>query len=115
MDTRIKIVDAERARRVAAQGATVVSGAFDPLLAAHAERLEQLKRDGSPLLVLVADPDDPILPAGARMELVAGLASVDYVARSTPDLDPQVRLEQEDELRRQQLIRHVQTRQQASG
>jgi len=115
MDTRIKIVTASEAERIARDGATVVSGYFDPLLASHAERLAGLKRNGTPLLVLVAMPDDPILPARARAELVAGLAAVDYVvAEAAGALEPQVRLEPEDRTRREKLIEHVHARQQAA-
>lgn len=112
MDTRTKIVPAAEAARLAAAGVTVVSGYFDPLLAAHAERLQQLKR---PLLVAIAEPVDPILPARARAELVAGLAVVDYVAESLDGLAPQTRLEAEDERRLQDLIAHVHARQGAAS
>lgn len=115
MDTRTKIVSAAKAGSIAASGATVVTGYFDPLLAAHAERLSALKRAGLPLLVAVADPENPILPARARAELLAGLAVVDYVAESMDGLPagflPNFRLEREDEARREALIEHVHGRQ----
>jgi hypothetical protein len=99
------------AARIAAAGATVVTGYFDPLLAAHPDRLATLKRAGMPLLVAIADPENPILPARARAELVAGLAVVDYVAESvdglTPGFIPDSRLEQEDQARLEDLIEHV--------
>jgi bifunctional ADP-heptose synthase (sugar kinase/adenylyltransferase) len=57
----------------------VVSGYFDPLLAEHAERLEEIRRGSDALLVLVRQPPQPILPPRARAELVAGLSAVDYV------------------------------------
>jgi hypothetical protein len=56
-----------------------VIGHFDPLLAAHARRLQELAVPGTILVVAVSDPPDPLLPAGARAELVAALAAVDYV------------------------------------
>jgi hypothetical protein len=56
LDTRTKIVSSEEAARLAASGATVVSGYFDPMVASHAERLAQIKREGAPLLVLIATP-----------------------------------------------------------
>ncbi len=119
MDTRTKIVSAAEAGRIAAAGATVVTGYFDPLLAAHAERLIALKRAGLPLLVAVADPENPILPARARAELLAGLVVVDHVAESvdglTPGLLPNFRMEREDELRLDALIEHVHSRQQAAS
>ena len=110
MDTREKIVDADQAARIAASGATVVSGYFDPLVASHAERLASLKT-GANLLVLIATPDHAILPAAARAELVAGLRAVDYVAELTDGLTPQVHLEQEDTERFSELLKHVHARQ----
>lgn len=114
MDTRTKIVSAAEAGRIAAEGATVVSGYFDPVLAAHAGRLRELKRPGVPLLVVIADPDDPILPTRARAELVAGLAVVDHVAESAGSLIPSVHLEDEHLRRRDELIARVHARQGAS-
>lgn len=115
MDTRTKIVSASEAGRIAAAGAVVVTGYFDPLLAAHAERLIGLKREGLPLMIALADPQNPILPARARAELVAGLAVVDYVVESAdgfaPGLMPNVRLEQEHSRRLEELIEQVQARQ----
>jgi bifunctional ADP-heptose synthase (sugar kinase/adenylyltransferase) len=117
VDTRTKIVAAAEAARIARAGATVVTGYFDPLLAAHAERLAGLKREGLPLLIAIADPENPILPSRARAELVAGLAVVDYVAESadglTPGLTQTCRLEQEDQARLEDLIEHVHSRQHA--
>ena len=121
MDTRTKIVPPAETRRLAAAGALVVSGFFDPLLASHAERLAEIKRDaikreGAPLLVLIADPEDAILPARARAELVAGLSVVDYVAEPAPgNAEPRFRLEQEDRRRREELIERVHARQGAGG
>jgi|HubBroStandDraft_1064217.scaffolds.fasta_scaffold477867_1 glycerol-3-phosphate cytidylyltransferase-like family protein len=127
MDTRTKIVPMEEAARIAAEGATVVSGYFDPLLASHAERLTGLKRSGVPLVVIVADPENPILPAQARMELVAGLAVVDHVAAvdqvavvdhvdEPPDrLKATVHMEEEDTRTLEALIQHVHLRQRASS
>lgn len=111
MDTRTKIVPAEEAERIVAEGATVISGYFDPLLASHAERLQELKRDGAELLVLIAEPDEPILPARARAELVAGLRVVDYVCESSDGITPEVSIEQEDRRRREDLIERVRARQ----
>ncbi len=111
MDTRTKIVPREEAVRLAAEGAMVVTGYFDPLLAWHAERLRGLKRAGAPLLVAIADPQDPILPARARAELVAGLAVVDYVVESCEGLTANVSLEEEDTRRLDELIEHVHARQ----
>jgi len=115
MDTRGKIVNEAQARRIAASGATVVRGYFDPMTAAHAVRLKELKREGSPLLVLIATPPKPILDPQARAQLVAGLAVVNHVGPSCPGLEPDVALEQEDEGRLQELVAHVHARQKAAS
>lgn len=93
----------------------MVSGYFDPLLASHARRLAALKQDGKPLLVLVATPGNPILPARARAELVASLGIVDHVAEFVPGIAPQLNLEAEDEVRLEKLIEHVHSRQSATS
>ena len=115
MDTRTKIVPGSEAARIVAMGATVVSGYFDPLLVQHAHRLEQIKRDGILLLVLISTPDRPILPARARAELVAGLKVVDYVVEDGCGIHAQHSLEEEDELRLQELVAHVHARQRSGG
>ena len=115
MDTRTKIVPGAEAAKLAAAGATVVSGYFDPLLAAHARRLAQLRRDHTPLLVLVSTPSDPILPARARAELVASLGVVDHVAEAAEGIEVEINLEQEDNARLEQLIEHVHARQSATS
>ena len=85
MDTRAKIVGLaaaeEAARRARGTGKSVklVSGHFDPLLAAHARRLREIADKDTALFVVIREPDRPILPARARAELVAALGMVDYV------------------------------------
>ena len=115
MDTRTKIVDAAQAARIAQAGATVVSGHFDPMVASHAEQLASLKHDAKPLLVLITTPADPILPALARAQLVAGLAVVDFVCDAPGDLAPQVALETGHRGRLASLIQHVHARQRAGS
>ena len=115
MDTRTKILDLAAARKIAEAGATVVSGYFDPLVSSHAKRLAELKVDGAKMLVVIATPENAILPARARAELVASLASVDYVTEACDGLTPQVRLEQEHEVRFDALVEHVHARQRAAG
>lgn len=44
-------------------------------------------REGDHLVVIVADPPDPILPLRARAELVAGLAAVCSVIEGGSDTD----------------------------
>ena len=115
MDTRTKIIDAAQAARVAQAGATVVSGYFDPMIASHAERLTKLKREGTPLLILVATPPEAILPALARAQLVAGLSVVDYVCDAPNGIAPQIRLEDEHAQLLTNLIDHVHARQRAAS
>ncbi len=110
MDTRVKIIAASEAARLVAEGATVVSGYFDPLLAWHARRLAGLKRDGK-LIVAIVDPPDPILPARARAELVASLRAVDHVVETNNGVRVDVRLEDEDQQRFEELVAHVHARQ----
>src|ERR1700748_1605234 len=91
VDTRKKIIDTQEAERIINSGAIVVSGYFDPLTAAHAERLAAIKQNREYLLVLINTPTDVILPAAARAELVAGLRMGDYLAIIEGGLTPQPR------------------------
>src|SRR5664280_116114 len=77
MDTRSKIVNPEAAPRAC----TVVTGAFDVVLAADARELAEIRarHGGQPLLVVVLPLAGPLLPERARAELVAALRMVDYV------------------------------------
>lgn len=74
MDTRTKIVTPEQAGNLDAQ--ICVRGYFDPLLAAHARLIAGL---AGPVVVLLADPPEPLLPAKSRAELVAALRGVSRV------------------------------------
>ena len=104
---------------------TVIIGYFDPMTAAHARRIielrRELRRNTGQIAVIVTDPPDPIMPQRARAELVAALHAVDYVvaerhntsaeivARLQPD---EVIQEEAADLRRtQELIAHVHRRQ----
>jgi hypothetical protein len=118
VDTRSKIVSPERAAELVRSGAALVSGFFDPLVAALAEQLAGIKKgtqSGAPLIVLIRSARNPILPARARAELVAALAAVDYVCDAECGIEPSVRLEQEHEHRLLQLIAHVHARQSADA
>lgn len=126
MDTRTKILGAEAAleaaRRVRARGSRlkVVTGYFDPLLAAHARRLREIAGNDGVVMVAVTDPPRPILPGAARAELVAALSVVDYVILADEaglgellgrlGADEVFREEAADERRTQELIRHVHSR-----
>jgi glycerol-3-phosphate cytidylyltransferase-like family protein len=98
LDTREKILTS---------GATVVTGYFDPLTAAHTRRLSELKEIGKPLVVVVTSPPSPILPVRARAELVAALGAVDHVIIA----DDVAHEEEADLARTAALIAHVRTRQ----
>jgi bifunctional ADP-heptose synthase (sugar kinase/adenylyltransferase) len=127
LDTREKILTATQAvetvRRLRAEGRSVrfATGWFDPLLAAHALRLEQLRGGAARVMVFVTDPSVPILPSRARAELVAALSVVDFVVLSEEERleDLLARLEAtevlrgeaDDEALTRQLINHVQARQ----
>ncbi|MBY0504566.1 MAG: hypothetical protein K2X03_11685 [Bryobacteraceae bacterium] len=74
MDTRAKVIELTAAAGLTAK--TLVVGFFDPVLAAHVERLAALE---GPVTVSLLDPPDEILNARARAELVASLASVERV------------------------------------
>jgi bifunctional ADP-heptose synthase (sugar kinase/adenylyltransferase) len=117
VDTRTKIVSNAEAREFAARS-VIVSGYFDPMTKEHAERLQALRQPGRELMVLISTPANPILPAAARAQLIAGLACVDHVteigAVYPEGLTPQVQLETEDAERLTRLIEHVRMRQQAS-
>ena len=114
MDTRSKIVSAVEAAGIAAAGATVVSGYFDPLLASHGRRLAGLKR-GAKLIVAIMDPPQPILPARARAELVASLSAVVHVVETSNGIRVDVRLEEEDQQRFEELVAHVHARQRGAS
>jgi len=115
LDTRTKIIDAAQAARIAQAGATVISGHFDPMVASHAEQLASLKQEGKPLLILITTPADPILPALARAQLVAGLAAVDFVCDAPHGLTPHLALETQHCERLANLIEHVHARQRAAS
>jgi bifunctional ADP-heptose synthase (sugar kinase/adenylyltransferase) len=114
MDTRGKVIATTEAVRLAAEGATVVSGYFDPLLASHARRLAGLK-GGAKLIVVIENPPHPILPARARAELVASLRAVDYVVEERDGIPPDLRLEHEDGKRFEELLAHVHARQRGAS
>jgi hypothetical protein len=117
VDTRTKIVGSDRVAQLAAEGAQVVSGHFDPLVSSLAEQLAELKNagPGAPLVILIRSSNNPILPARARAELVAALAVVDYVCDAESSIEPAHQLDSSHEQRLKQLITHVHGRQKAGG
>jgi type II secretory pathway predicted ATPase ExeA len=119
MDTRTKILSPEAAPRAC----TVVTGAFDPVLAEDVRELAGIRANhpDRPLLVVVSPLPGELLPRRARAELVAALRMVDYVV-TAPDaataavtdswlasLEPAhlVRLEGAQAVRKRQLMDHV--------
>lgn len=64
----------------------MVTGHFDPVLAAHARRLADARNGARSLVVLITEPEEPLLDARARAEVVAGLEIVDRVGIATPDV-----------------------------
>jgi hypothetical protein len=94
-------------KKIALAGATVVTGHFDPLTAAHTRRLTELRRGAAPLVVVITSPPEPLLPAAARAELVAALGIVDMVIVA----EELVREEEADEVRAARLIERVRSRQ----
>lgn len=117
LDTRSKIVGAEEASKAiaswcaAGEDPAVVSGFFDPLLATHAQRLAEAAK-GRKLVVAIRDPENPILPARARAELVAALAPVTMVVlEDLPELGRQpVSFERQDEETMRDFVEHVRRR-----
>lgn len=109
MDTRSKIISSEDATGLAV--ATLVLGYFDPVLAAHVERLQAL---GGPVTVSLLDPPEEILPARARAELVASLACVERVivgdARAIVQAERIADLTVEDLGTRESLIERIRQR-----
>jgi hypothetical protein len=119
MDTRSKILSFQAAPRAC----TVVTGAFDPLLAEDARELAEVRAShpDRPLLVVVLPLSQELLPLRARAELVAALRMIDYVV-TAHEIDPDallralkpallVRLEDAQAVRKRQLIEHVHHRQ----
>jgi hypothetical protein len=110
MDTRSKIAGPGTVAAVK-PGLRVVSGYFDPLLRAHVDELEQLSAGGG-LAVVIVEPEEPLLPARARAELVAALGCVEAVyldGAGAPEAD--ARLEEGHDRVRADFIRHVRERQ----
>jgi bifunctional ADP-heptose synthase (sugar kinase/adenylyltransferase) len=123
LDTRRKIVDVEQARALAAESGgslRIVTGYFDPLLAGHAAALAEGRVGAGGLLLLLRTPPDPLLPLRSRVELVAALRTVDWVAAIPGDTIPEwvralpasrlVSFESDDEDRRSAFLRHIHER-----
>src|SRR5579863_6742768 len=124
MDTRNKIIEPQNAvllsQELSRKGVKVVTGYFDVIVAEHVRRLSEIKNGSGPLVVVVLDPPEPVLPARARAELVAALRVVDYVVPAGEQAAQEllshftpgeiVREESADLLRARRLSEHVQSR-----
>lgn len=121
MDTRSKILSSPEA--VTGGAVTLVVGYFDVIRADHICDLAEARgrTPHAPLVVLVAQGPETLLPLRGRAELVAALRMVDYVLTADDgDVDaiietlrPEllVRLEAEDLRRVSRLKEHVHRRQ----
>jgi hypothetical protein len=125
MDTRSKIIGPEAAIEIArARRTRLVTGYFDPLLAAQAARLTEIHsaEPDTLLMAAVLDPPRSILAARARAELAAALSAVDYVIiLDSPDAEgllgripaaEVLREEDADRQRTRAFIEHVHRRHQ---
>jgi hypothetical protein len=115
LDTRTKIVEFEQALAAArAPRGVAVTGHFDPVTSEHARRLREIKANTGceHLTVFVTDPDDPVLPARARCEVLAGMAAVDLVAPADciPDIPNAYHEEEADRARLERLVDRVHAR-----
>jgi len=81
MNTRTKIIKLEDLEPfLGAAPAILVIGTFDPLLAAHSERVARLAKGNSAKVVIaVTDQANTVLSLDARKEMVAALSMVDFV------------------------------------
>ena len=115
MDTRAKILTPPEAANLPLPLRAVV-GFFDPLLAAHVRRLNELASPETKLIAVILNPQQPLLDLRARAELVAALAIIDFVVPMEGDCDAFLRSlptadiiheETSDQLRTAHLIEHV--------
>ncbi len=70
-------------RETAGREVVWLRGSFDPMLAAHARRMVEVKPVGAVLVALLAEPAKPLMTARARAELAASLEAVDYVVEDS--------------------------------
>ena len=85
--SRDRLVELVRAHRSAGRTVAFANGCFDLLHVGHTRYLQAAAAEADRLIVAVNDdemagrkgPGRPVLPAGARAELVAALRGVDYV------------------------------------
>ncbi|MGI8990892.1 MAG: hypothetical protein ACR2I2_15110 [Bryobacteraceae bacterium] len=124
MDTRTKILTEARALeilnefRLAGVPIKAIAGYFDVLLASHIHALRHAANGSGKVFALVGNPPDPLLSQGARTELAAAVASIDFVIPIDGNtallnrFEPAEisHLEQGDLDRTRELIEHVKRR-----
>lgn len=69
-------------RETAGKRVIWLRGRFDPMLAAHARRLVEMKPEGTVLVAVVSELELPLMALRARAELAASLGIVDYVVEA---------------------------------
>ena len=80
MDTRSKIVSAKQASANAKdRKTTLLISSFDVLTSARIHRVRALAQPNTPLIAIVTELADSLLPLQARAELAAALAIIDLV------------------------------------
>jgi hypothetical protein len=86
VDTREKIVQLESLPALLSKGEwSAVTGFFDPLTLAQAERLSSIADAGRRLAVIVIPDNETLLSSRARATLMAALREVDAVAIAAPE------------------------------
>lgn len=116
---------ATAAAGAAGKRAAIVTGYFDPLQVDHARRLNMIRASHDCIVVLLADPPNPVLDSRSRAQLVASLGMIDYVVlpqecassanfERTSDISVYGE-EAADESRFECLVRHVHERQIATA
>ena len=83
-------------RETAGKRVIWLRGCFDPMLAAHAKRVAEMKPEGAVLVAVVGEPERPLMGARARAELAASLGAVDYVVTNGAGFEGAEAIEIED-------------------
>jgi hypothetical protein len=126
LDTRLKIITLDQAREFAEESRRrgIPVAAFvthlEVLRSGTVRKLEELAAQApGKVFVVLTDPESPLAPIDARVELAAALRVVDYVIPSAAGASAAlaaiapgftVHDEEEDCVRTRQLIEHVRSR-----
>lgn len=97
-------------RETAGRRVVWVRGSFDPMLAEHARRVEEMKPEGAVLVALLAGRARPLMPARARAELAASLQAVDYVVVNGDEVEEVEAVAIEDETWTAEFVKRVHRR-----